>query len=431
MVYGLLRELLSDNGSNLIGKVLQSYIEIMKTKHRVTTPYHPRTNGKVEKFNGSLGATLTKLLTNKPIVLWDEYISQALFASRIRIHATSRISPYTLLFGKHPRLAGDENPIRPIAVSEEELRTVTDRIERMQHARMIANQKLVEKAIRAKKIRNDRVQLPTLKKGEWVLMRAESRNKFEGRWFGPYKIVEVMALGTYRLVDPRGEPYKYLVNGARLISAKVQGDVSEFWNSSLIQGMQRNNTTINESSPEVTALFEKEDSDTMTYEEMASIPNKEWKRMETAMVRAVQVGEEVQLPVVSSREETTTSQQPVTHPPQVCQPKHHEPIRVEEGIKIPLPPEITSKQQDEDLFDNDHQQVLSDDEEMGEDACTSVDHRDTTATYAPIQQDIMDVDDIDPTPQHKPKRISAWQRDIDVSQRRHPRTETPYSLRKR
>ena len=69
MVYGAPRELLSDNGSNITGEVMQHYLSILKTKHRVTTPYHPRTNGKVENFNGFLGLTLTRLLTNQPTIL--------------------------------------------------------------------------------------------------------------------------------------------------------------------------------------------------------------------------------------------------------------------------------------------------------------------------------------------------------------------------
>ena len=77
MVYGPPKELLSDNGKNLTGKVMKAYLNLMKTKHRVTTPYHPRTNGKVENFNGFLGTTLTKLMVNQPTTLWDDYLAQA------------------------------------------------------------------------------------------------------------------------------------------------------------------------------------------------------------------------------------------------------------------------------------------------------------------------------------------------------------------
>jgi len=64
MIYGPPKELLSDNGTNLTGEVMQVYTKILQTKHRVTTPYHPRTNGKVENFNGFIRGILTKILVN-------------------------------------------------------------------------------------------------------------------------------------------------------------------------------------------------------------------------------------------------------------------------------------------------------------------------------------------------------------------------------
>jgi transposase InsO family protein len=64
MVYGPPKELLSDNGSNLTGEIIKAYTTLLGTKHRVTTPYHPRTNGIVKNFNGLLGNVLTKMFIN-------------------------------------------------------------------------------------------------------------------------------------------------------------------------------------------------------------------------------------------------------------------------------------------------------------------------------------------------------------------------------
>ena len=64
MVYGAPREILSDNGSNLTSEIVNHYLHLLKTKHRVTTPYYPRTNRKIENFNGLLGLTLIRLLIN-------------------------------------------------------------------------------------------------------------------------------------------------------------------------------------------------------------------------------------------------------------------------------------------------------------------------------------------------------------------------------
>ncbi|KAL1954574.1 hypothetical protein VTO42DRAFT_1050 [Malbranchea cinnamomea] len=79
--YGAPREIISDNGTNLVGGAIQHYVHLLKARHRTTTPFHPRTNGKVENLNGTLGRMLTKYLVGKPTRLWDEYLPQALFAT--------------------------------------------------------------------------------------------------------------------------------------------------------------------------------------------------------------------------------------------------------------------------------------------------------------------------------------------------------------
>jgi hypothetical protein len=56
-----------------------------------------------------------------------------------------------------------------------------DEIEKMQHARMITNEKLVQKAVKAQQIRNQLVKDVSFQEDQWVLVRTESRNKFEGR----------------------------------------------------------------------------------------------------------------------------------------------------------------------------------------------------------------------------------------------------------
>jgi transposase InsO family protein len=111
MVYGPPKELLSDNSRNLTENVMKAYTALLSTKHRVTTPYHPRTNGKVENFNGLLGQVLTKMLINQSTILWDQYLIQVTFSIRIRIHTSNGKSPYALFFGRNPRLPSNLNEL--------------------------------------------------------------------------------------------------------------------------------------------------------------------------------------------------------------------------------------------------------------------------------------------------------------------------------
>jgi hypothetical protein len=83
MHFGAPQEILSDGGSNLWGKVVETYLKKIQTVHKGSSPYHPRTNGRVERLNGIIGGMLTKLLLGKPTKLWDLFLDQALFGGRI------------------------------------------------------------------------------------------------------------------------------------------------------------------------------------------------------------------------------------------------------------------------------------------------------------------------------------------------------------
>jgi hypothetical protein len=64
MVYDLLKKLLFNNNRNLIGDVIKAYTTLFAIKHRVTTPYHPKTNEIIKNFNGLLGNVFIKMLIN-------------------------------------------------------------------------------------------------------------------------------------------------------------------------------------------------------------------------------------------------------------------------------------------------------------------------------------------------------------------------------
>ena len=69
MHYGAPQEIFTDGGKNLWGGVVQKYLAKIKTIHKGTSPYHPRTNGKVESLNGLTGNMITKYLLGKPTKL--------------------------------------------------------------------------------------------------------------------------------------------------------------------------------------------------------------------------------------------------------------------------------------------------------------------------------------------------------------------------
>ena len=238
MHYGAPQEIFTDGGKNLWGGAVQAYLAKIKTIHKGTSPYHPRTNGKVESLNGLIGGMLTKLLLGKSTKLWDLYLDQALFACRIRTHATMKRSPFYLVYGKHPRILGDQNvPLAEDAVAADN----ETRLQSVYTARQEATRAAYERALQAKELHDEVVKEHELTEGEWVLVRHEDPQKFEAKWFGPYQITQCMALGTYRLQDPSGKELQALVHGNRLLKAHLSthSALEKLWASPTVKNALR------------------------------------------------------------------------------------------------------------------------------------------------------------------------------------------------
>ncbi|OQD73316.1 hypothetical protein PENANT_c212G08917, partial [Penicillium antarcticum] len=281
--YGAFEELISDNGPNLLAGAVRYFIGRLRAKHRTTTPYHPRTNGKVENFNGLIGRMLTKYLMGKPTRLWDEYLYQALFATRVREHSVTKQSPFFLVYGTTPRIPSDTDAVGPERDRDEQLRSLT-------HARSKANELLLNRAINTKRIKDDLVTKTSFEKDDWVLIRNESKQKFESRWFGPYQVLKAHPLGTYALAEPNGRVLKNLINGSRLFGAKVDNPTTLWTSSAARKALRRVGLSVSRPE-EVRAIVEQDEPPIPTYAELSTITREEWDAIERSGVRSVKVGE--------------------------------------------------------------------------------------------------------------------------------------------
>ena len=68
---GIPQELLTDNGTNFISKVVKQFYQTTGVHQIRTYPYHPETDGMVESFNSTLKRLLRKLTQNTKVE-WDK-----------------------------------------------------------------------------------------------------------------------------------------------------------------------------------------------------------------------------------------------------------------------------------------------------------------------------------------------------------------------
>jgi len=189
--HGLPSQILTDRGSNLISGAMKDICDTLRIEQIKTTAYHPQTDGLVEKFNGTLGNMLASYVHENP-ASWPSYLKFVVFAYNTSVHASTKETPFYLLFGHDPL-----EPSDPLPPNRARDNYVNDNVFHFnwRTARDLAKLHL-EAAQGSQKYYYDLTSSPTLKFniGDKVIIR-EMRvglGKFHLRWDGPYIITKLL-----------------------------------------------------------------------------------------------------------------------------------------------------------------------------------------------------------------------------------------------
>ena len=107
--FGICTTLLTDQGTHFNNHLMRALQQLLGYNHILSTPYHPQTNGVVERFNASMVVQVSKL-QQKHHNNWDDYLDAIVFAYNTAAHRTTKYSPFQLLFGRTPQLPIDSPP---------------------------------------------------------------------------------------------------------------------------------------------------------------------------------------------------------------------------------------------------------------------------------------------------------------------------------
>src|SRR6266496_253530 len=211
--HGCSRKIISDRGTHFNNQVIENLLERFKIRHNLSTPYHPKTNGLVERFNKTLCESLAKL--NEERENWDEYISLTLFAYRIKINKSTQFTPFYLTYGRKAKLPYDDD-------NETEI-TLNDRVKEMSEDLTQAKKKAIENIEKSqsnqKKYHDRKIKRKSnLNIRDKVLLYDAAKvkqwsGKLEEKWKGPYLIHDKLLNGSYKLKDLKENIFKTPVNG--------------------------------------------------------------------------------------------------------------------------------------------------------------------------------------------------------------------------
>ena len=208
---GAPRTIHTDQARNFESNLFKEVCQLLKMNKTRTSPYHPESDGMVERFNRTLISMLALFVEDNQ-ANWDVLLPYVMLAYRSSVHSSTEFTPYKVVFGQEIILpvdlmlnlsGGERFPTATEYVSRlaDTLSTVIGAV-RGHQARASGKQK---------EAFDVRVKWQYYSEGElvWVRSKAKKRGvcpKLQRRFKGPYKVLERVTEVLYRLVLVEGGP---------------------------------------------------------------------------------------------------------------------------------------------------------------------------------------------------------------------------------
>lgn len=204
--FGLPSTLVTDRGPQFTSKVWQCVAGLMGINHRLSTAYHPQTDGQSEIVNKVLGQYL-RVYSNLEQTDWSDKLPLAEFCYNSTPHSATGLCPIEAYTSYAPRRSLDEDtPSSMLTGPDVPKAQALVRRMRALHKRLIdalndANERYA--AVYNRKRRDRRFEV-----GDWVWLNTKNlrtlrpSKKLDDRFAGPYQIERVINPLAYRLKIP-------------------------------------------------------------------------------------------------------------------------------------------------------------------------------------------------------------------------------------
>uniref|UniRef100_A0A8H7KFJ6 RNA-directed DNA polymerase n=1 Tax=Bionectria ochroleuca TaxID=29856 RepID=A0A8H7KFJ6_BIOOC len=200
--HGLPDEIISDRGTTFASKFWQSLMAQMGTKHKLSTAYHPQSNGQTERLNQTLEQYLQAYI-NYEQDNWVQLLPTAQIAYNSSVQESTQLSPmytnysYEPEFQNRPELDGPDAPAA--ILTKETLHSL--------HAEMKTELEFIQKRMK-KYYDKTRLKGPILKEGDKVYLLRKNitttrpSDKLDYKKLGPFKILKKKSDTNYELSLP-------------------------------------------------------------------------------------------------------------------------------------------------------------------------------------------------------------------------------------
>ena len=249
--FGTPRLLHSDQGRQFESELFQETCRLLGIDKTRTTPYHPQSDGQVERFNRTLKVMLSSY-TSENQRDWDLHVPAIMMAYRASPHESTGTSPNFMMFGREVELpidviCGSVLPGESVAAPD----YVADLAQRLEMAHEMARKHLKKAASYQRRHYDHKVTNEDYSVGAAVMMRVHARRvgvspKLQPKFDGPYLITKVLSDVVVRV--QKGPRHKPKVVHTNLLKP-FHGEVDHSWfnretNSTSAEPMQESDESL-------------------------------------------------------------------------------------------------------------------------------------------------------------------------------------------
>lgn len=221
--FGCPKEIISDNGSQFVNEVIDSFIKVFGAQHLLTIPHSKEENAIVERVNKEVMRHLRHWIYDKNIIdEWEQAIPLIQRIINTAVHSSTGYAPAQVVYGNRVNL--DRNIMIPFEVAESSVAMPLFVQKYLEIQRKIVATAVVSQILKDNSHRANFTKLPTeYQIGSYVLAQyPENRmgrmppTKFHTQWKGPMQVISnigskytVRNLVTGKLEDYHVTALKY------------------------------------------------------------------------------------------------------------------------------------------------------------------------------------------------------------------------------
>lgn len=188
-LFGFPKMILSDQGTCFTSELFKQLTQILKVKSLYSTPYHPQTNGALERSHATLKEYL-KSFVNENHNDWHCYLATAILAYNTTPHCTTQFTPFELLYGYQPSIPSSVYDSNDGTTYQEYIRALQYR---MKYSRQRALENIQKSKESSKTYYDGSTKDIKYKAGDLVYLKQHHRLRkaLSPIWKGPFKVLKV------------------------------------------------------------------------------------------------------------------------------------------------------------------------------------------------------------------------------------------------